>query len=64
MRRLSLLKSLRVTDLIDPDSSATDVCLCLSVLPLSLEAQVDAGLLAEVGGIDAVNALLRVLVCR
>ena len=51
-----------MTILFDPDSSTTDVCLCLSALPLDIQANVDATLLANLGGVAAINAALELLV--
>jgi len=50
------------TRCLDPDPSTTDICLCLSALPLNIEAKVDAGLLAKLGGLIDINAILRLLV--
>ena len=58
------LKRSRVTVLFDPDSSTTDVCLCLSAFPLDIQAVVDANLLANLGGVTAINTALELLVRR
>jgi len=55
---------LKISRVFDPDSLTTDICLCLSALPLNIEAKVDAGLLAQLGGLIDINAILRLLVRR